>query len=179
MKEGTDKIEISCGDILALTQEISNKDVKYARLEMRYEIEESARMKAEAEANCYKEENKQLREENAWLKSQLADKPQSPQQPDREQMEQTIALLLENHVVLSLPKMQEFIQNHMIDLATAMLLRGFVQECIPDDLKSSSIGLVSKLQLPERPKPQPTIDNRTINLTGKHATYEEHTTLKE
>lgn len=179
MKEGNDKIEISCGDILALTQEISNKDVKYARLEMRYEMEVSARLKAETEANCLKDENQQLREENARLKSEQAEKPQNPQPLNREQLEQALALLLDNHVLLSLPKMQEFMHTHTLDLPTAMLLRGFIEECIPDDLKPTAIGIVSKLLLASQPKPQPTIDNRTINLTGEHATYEEHTTLKE
>ena len=38
MEEGTNKIAISCDDILTLSQQLSDRDVKYARLEMKYEM---------------------------------------------------------------------------------------------------------------------------------------------
>ena len=38
MEEGVNKIAISCDDILTLSQQMSDRDVKYARLEMKYEM---------------------------------------------------------------------------------------------------------------------------------------------
>ena len=188
MEEGKDKIAISCGDILTLSQELSSKDVKYVRLEMRYEMvveenrhlkqcleeSESARKKAEAETLFYEEQCQKLAAELSSIKAQFSELLNRSQQSEREQLEQAIALLLESNVLLSYLKMKMFMQEHVKDLTTAMLLRGFVEECVPDNLKATVLTIMSKVMLlPEGPKPS-IIDNHQITMTGSDATYNEN-----
>ena len=191
MKENKDKIAISCEDILTLSQAMSGQEAKYVRLEMRHEMtleeneclkrrleeSEAARVKAEAKAKLFEEESQRLREELEQAKAEMAEMLKYSQQTEREQLEKAVALLLESNILLSFLKMKAFMKEHVPDLPTAMILRGFVEECVPDDLSSAVIGLVRQvMRLPEIPKPQPpmSIDNRTITMTGKDATYNEN-----
>jgi len=190
MEEGKDKIAISCGDILTLSQEISDRDVKYAKLEVRYEMaldeierlrkqlndSESARIAAETENRALKSEIEQLREDIETMKAQLSEIANDSRLSEQEMMEKTITYLLESNIFLSIVKVQEFMRTHVSDVVVAFQYRGFVEECVPDKIKPAVMAIISKLMLlPENPKPQPTtIDNRTINLTGEHATYEEN-----
>lgn len=191
MDDNKDKIAISCEAFLTLSQTMSSQEAKFARLEVRHEMvvdenrllkqrleeSEAARMKAEAEAKTFMEECQRLRDEVERLKAQIAELQNNSQLTEREQMEKTIALLLDNNILLSYLKMQAFMLTHVRDLNTAMMLRGFVEDCIPDELKSTLLGIVGKvMQLPEIPKPQPPInyDQRHITLTGSDATYNEN-----
>lgn len=191
MEETKDKIAISCEDILTLSQAMIGQEAKYVRLEMRHEMvleeneclkrrleeSEAARVKAEANAKFYQEESQRLSKELEQAKAKLTELLNSSQQTEREQLEKAIALLLESNILLSFLKMKAFMKEHVNDLPTAMMLRGFVEECVPDNLGSAVLGLVRQVMLlPEIPKPQPpmSFDNRTITMTGKDATYNEN-----
>lgn len=190
MEEGTNKIAISCGDILTLSQQLSDRDVRYARLEMKYDMtlqenerlkkqleeSETARVAAETENSVLKSEVQRLRSDIDTLKAKFAEIANDAMLSEQEQIERTIALLLESNIFLSILKVQEFMQNHVSDLVMALQLRGFVEECIPDKIKPAVLGIISKVMLlPEKPKPQPPVNNHNITMTGEHATYEENT----
>ncbi len=190
MEEGTNKIAISCGDILTLSQQLSDRDVRYARLEMKYDMtqqeneklkkqleeSETARIAAETENGVLKSEVQRLRSDIDTLKAKFTEIANNAMLSEQEQIERTIALLLESNIFLSILKVQEFMQNHVSDLVMALQLRGFVEECIPDKIKPAVLGIISKVMLlPEKPKPQPPVNNHNITMTGEHATYEENT----
>lgn len=194
MEEGTNKIAISCGDILTLSQQLSDRDVRYARLEMKYdmtlqenerlkkqlEVSETARVAAETENSVLKSEVQRLHSDIDTLKAKFTEIANNAMLSEQEQIERTIALLLESNIFLSILKVQEFMQNHVSDLVMALQLRGFVEECIPDKIKPAVLGIISKVMLlPEKPKPQPPVNNHNITMTGEHATYEENTNLIE
>ena len=190
MEEGTNKIAISCGDILTLSQQLSDRDVRYARLEMKYDMtlqenerlkkqleeSETARVAAETENCVLKSEVQRLHSDIDTLKAKFTEIANNAMLSEQEQIERTIALLLESNIFLSILKVQEFMQNHVSDLVMALQLRGFVEECIPDKIKPAVLGIISKVMLlPEKPKPQPPVNNHNITMTGEHATYEENT----
>jgi hypothetical protein len=190
MEEGTNKIAISCGDILTLSQQLSDRDVRYARLEMKYDMtlqenvrlkkqleeSETARVAAETENSVLKSEVQRLHSDIDTLKAKFTEIANNAMLSEQEQIERTIALLLESNIFLSILKVQEFMQNHVSDLVMALQLRGFVEECIPDKIKPAVLGVISKVMLlPEKPKPQPPVNNHNITMTGEHATYEENT----
>lgn len=190
MEEGTNKIAISCGDILTLSQQLSDRDVRYARLEMKYDMtlqenerlkkqleeSETARVAAETENSVLKSEVQRLHSDIDTLKAKFTEIANNAMLSEQEQIERTIALLLESNIFLSILKVQEFMQNHVSDLVMALQLRGFVEECIPDKIKPAVLGIISKVMLlPEKPKPQPLVNNHNITMTGEHATYEENT----
>ncbi len=190
MEEGTNKIAISCGDILTLSQQLSDRDVRYARLEMKYDMtlqenerlkkqleeSETARVAAETENSVLKSEVQRLHSDIDTLKAKFTEIANNAMLSEQEQIERTIALLLESNIFLSILKVQEFMQNHVSDLVMALQLRGFVEECIPDKIKPAVLGIISKVMLlPEKPKPQPPVNNHNITMTGDHATYEENT----
>ena len=190
MEEGTNKIAISCGDILTLSQQLSDRDVRYARLEMKYDMtlqenerlkkqleeSETARVAAETENSVLKSEVQRLHSDIDTLKAKFTEIANNAMLSEQEQIERTIALLLESNIFLSILKVQEFMQNHVSDLVMAFQLRGFVEECIPDKIKPAVLGVISKVMLlPEKPKPQPPVNNHNITMTGEHATYEENT----
>ena len=190
MEEGTNKIAISCGDILTLSQQLSDRDVRYARLEMKYDMtlqenerlkkqleeSETARVAAETENSVLKSEVQRLHSDIDTLKAKFTEIANNAMLSEQEQIERTIALLLESNIFLSILKVQEFMQNHVSDLVMALQLRGFVEECIPDKIKPAVLRVISKVMLlPEKPKPQPPVNNHNITMTGEHATYEENT----
>lgn len=190
MEEGTNKIAISCGDILTLSQQLSDRDVRYARLEMKYDMtlqenerlkkqleeSETARVAAETENSVLKSEVQRLHSDIDTLKAKFTEIANNAMLSEQEQIERTIALLLESNIFLSILKVQDFMQNHVSDLVMALQLRGFVEECIPDKIKPAVLGIISKVMLlPEKPKPQPPVNNHNITMTGEHATYEENT----
>ena len=190
MEEGTNKIAISCGDILTLSQQLSDRDVRYARLEMKYDMtlqenerlkkqleeSETARVAAETENSVLKSEVQRLHSDIDTLKAKFTEIANNAMLSEQEQIERTIALLLESNIFLSILKVQEFMQNHVSDLVMAFQLRGFVEECVPDKIKPAVLGVISKVMLlPEKPKPQPPVNNHNITMTGEHATYEENT----
>ena len=190
MEEGTNKIAISCGDILTLSQQLSDRDVRYARLEMKYDMtqqeneklkkqleeSETARIAAETENGVLKSEVQRLRSDIDTLKAKFTEIANDAMLSEQEQIERTIALLLENNIILSILKIKEFMEAHVSDLLVALQFRGFVEECVPEKLKPALIRVISNIMLlPEKPKPQP-INNHNVTMTGDHATYEENTT---
>ena len=189
MEEGSNQIQLSRGDLIALSQEISDRDVKYAKLEMLYEmsveknrdlelrlaVEEAARKKAEEEAAMLREENLQQREEIETLKAQIASMDDAVHEPNREILQQAIEFLLQKHILLSILQLQAFMENRVTDLNTALVLRAFVLECIPEQLQTATLSIINKVMaLPEKQKPVAPIDQRTINLTGDNASYNEN-----
>ena len=190
MEEGTNKIAISCSDILTLSQQLSDRDVRYARLEMKYDMmlqenerlkkqlekSETARVAAETENSVLKSEVQRLRSDVDTLKAKFTEISNDAMLSEQEQIERTIALLLENNIILSILKIQEFMQDHVSDLLMALQFRGFVEECVPEKIKPAVLRVISKVMLlPEKPKPQPPINNHNITMTGEHAIYEENT----
>ena len=190
MEEGTNKIAISCSDILTLSQQLSDRDVRYARLEMKYDMmlqenerlkkqlekSETARVAAETENSVLKSEVQRLRSDVDTLKAKFTEIANDAMLSEQEQIERTIALLLENNIILSILKIQEFMQDHVSDLLMALQFRGFVEECVPEKIKPAVLRVISKVMLlPEKPKPQPPINNHNITMTGEHAIYEENT----
>lgn len=188
MEEGNNQIQLSRGDLIALSQEISDRDVKYAKLEMLYEmtveknrdlelrlaVEEAARKKAEEEAAMLREENLRQREEIETLKAQIASMGDAVHEPNREILQQAIEFLLQKHILLSILQLQAFMENRVTDLNTALVLRAFVLECIPEQLQATTLSIINKVMaLPEK-KPVAPIDQRTINLTGDNASYNEN-----
>lgn len=191
MEEGINKIAISCSDILTLSQQLSDRDVRYARLEMKYEMtqqenerlkkqleeSETARVAAETENSVLKNEVQRLRSDIDTLKAKFAEIANDAMLSEQEQIERTIALLLENNIILSILKIKEFMEAHVSDLLVALQFRGFVEECVPEKLKPALLRVISNIMLlPEKSKPQPPINNHNITMTGEHATYEENTT---
>ena len=87
MEEGTNKIAISCGDILTLSQQLSDRDVRYARLEMKYDMtlqenerlkkqleeSETARVAAETENSVLKSEVQRLHSDIDTLKAKFTE----------------------------------------------------------------------------------------------------------
>ena len=122
MEEGTNKIAISCGDILTLSQQLSDRDVRYARLEMKYDMtqqeneklkkqleeSETARVAAETENGVLKSEVQRLRSDIDTLKAKFTEIANDAMLSEQEQIERTIALLLENNIILSILKIKEF-----------------------------------------------------------------------
>ena len=191
MEEGTNKIAISCGDILTLSQQLSDRDVRYARLEMKYDMtqqeneklkkqleeSETARIAAETENGVLKSEVQRLRSDIDTLKAKFTEIANDAMLSEQEQIERTIALLLENNIILSILKIKEFMEAHVSDLLVALQFRGFVEECVPEKLKPALLRVISNIMLlPERPKPQPINHHHNVTMTGEHATYEENST---
>ena len=189
MEEGVNKIAISCDDILTLSQQLSDRDVKYARLEMKYEmtlqendrlrkqLEESntARVTLESENGVLKNEVQRLRSDIDTLKAKFTEIANDAMLSEQEQIERAIALLLENHIILSILKIKEFMEAHVSDLVVALQFRGFVEECVPEKLKPALMRVISNIMLlPEKPKPQPINHHHNVTMTGDHATYEEN-----
>ena len=189
MEEGTNKIAISCDDILTLSQQMSDRDVKYARLEMKYEmaleendklrkqLEESdtARVALESENGVLKNEVQRLRSDIDTLKAKFTEIANDAMLSEQEQIERAIALLLENNIILSILKIKEFMEAHVSDLVVALQFRGFVEECVPEKLKPALMRVISNIMLlPEKPKPQPINHHHNVTMTGDHATYEEN-----
>lgn len=189
MEEGNDKMHISRGDLIALSQEFSDRDVKYARLEMMYQMEqeknkqlteqlaesEAERRKAE-EKNCGLEIiNEQLRRDLEAMKVKIDSIDNSIKQPDRELLQQAVEFLLQKHLLISIFELQQFMKDKVSDLSTAMLLRGFVLTCVPEQLLPTALNIINKVMvLPNKPNPIVPIENRTINLTGSDAIYNEN-----
>jgi hypothetical protein len=189
MEEGNDKMHISRGDLIALSQEFSDRDVKYARLEMMYQMEqeknkqlteqlsesEAERRKAE-EKNCGLEIiNEQLRRDLEAMKVKIDSIDNSIKQPDRELLQQAVEFLLQKHLLISIFEIQQFMKDKVSDLSTAMLLRGFVLTCVPEQLLPTALNIINKVMvLPNKPNPIVPIENRTINLTGSDAIYNEN-----
>ncbi len=186
MEEGNKDISISRGDLIALSHEWSDRDVRYARLEMRYELleenykeqeknfsaEREARIKAEEEVNILRVQNEKLQQDIDSLKSQFANLA-STLQPDRDAVKQAMELLLQNHILISILKLQNFMTEQVSDLKTALILRSIILECVPEQLQTATLEIIKKVMvLPEKAKPA-TIDNRTINMNGDNTVYEE------
>lgn len=187
MEEGNKDISISRGDLIALSHEWSDRDVKYARLEMRYELleekyaekdkalmaERAARIKAEEEAKNLRMQIEKLQQDFNSSKSQVANYTSTFQQPDRDTLKQAIEYLLQNHILISILKLQNFMNEQVSDLNTALMLRSVFLECVPEQLQAASLEIIKKVMaLPEKAKPT-TIDNRTINMNGDNPVYEE------
>ena len=170
MEEGNNKIAISCGDILTLSQAMSSQEVKYARLEMKYERleedyinvkaqlakSESERLDFAAENRTLKEKNQLQEEEIHLLKARQNEQTVVSPMSEQEMIQKVITILLEKYLLLSHEKAQKFMKTHEVDLTTALVLRGFLEESVPDELKARLLEVISNVVLlpgkPEQPK---------------------------
>lgn len=189
MEEGNN-INLSYGDLIALSKEWSDRDVKYARLEMRYGLlveklreqeeklaaSEAARNKAEEEVRQLKNINEQQQRDIDFLKTKIADMASSVESPNMDTLQQAIEFLLQKHLLISILQLQTFMQDKVSDVNTALALRALMLECIPEQLQAASLAIINKVMvLPDKPKSaSATIDNRKINLYGDNSIYEEN-----
>lgn len=185
MEEGKSKIEISCGDILALTNEMSNKDVKYARLEMRHEMlvedhervkqeneslkqqleaSERARLLAEEKAKKLEEENASVKQELMAVTARLVELTETSGLTDRDIIGKAVKYLLQNHLIISLLQMKAFFDKKVENAKMGLMLRGFVLECVPPQLQPAAFTvLTNMMELPDKPEPPQYNDNRTYD----------------
>ena len=189
MEEGNN-INLSYGDLIALSKEWSDRDVKYARLEMRYGLlveklreqeeklaaSEAARNKAEEEVRQLKNINEQQQRDIDFLKTKIADMASSVESPNMDTLQQAIEFLLQKHLLISILQLQTFMQDKVSDVNTSLALRALMLECIPEQLQAASLAIINKVMvLPDKPKSaSATIDNRKINLYGDNSIYEEN-----
>ena len=178
MEEGKDKIAISCGDILKLTQVISSLEVKCARQEMKYERLEEDNLNLKAQLAKSESERLEVTAENRTLKETVklqgeeiqAFKTQKQEQTvkdidfsklSEEFIEQLLSYLLERYLLLSIEKTQEYMKTRHLDLPTASVIRGFVEDTAPEKLKARLLEIIHNVMLlpakPETPKIEPTI----------------------
>ena len=170
MEEGKDKIAISCGDILTLTQAMSSQEVKYARLEMKYErleedfINVKAQLaKSESERLDFAAENRTLKEKCQLqeevihtLKAKENERTAVSPISEQELIQKAIVFMLEKYLLLSIDKVREFMNTRDMNLATASILRGFIEDTVPDEVKTRLLEVISNVVLlpgkPEQPK---------------------------
>ena len=71
-------------------------------------------------------------------------------------------MLLKNYLLLSIEKVKEFMKTRDVNLTTASIIRGFVEDTIPDELKTKLLEVIHNVVLlpgkPEQPKFEPTIN---------------------
>ena len=179
METDKGKIEISCGDILTLTQEISKREVMLARLEMKYERLEEDHINVKAQLAKSESERLEVTAENRTLKEkvQLQDeviqtyKAQKQGQSfdkvdfsklSEDFIEQLLSYLLEKYLLLSIEKSRDFMKTRHLDLPTASVIRGFVEDTVPDNLKAKLLEVIHNVMLlpakPEPPKIEPTVN---------------------
>ena len=84
-------------------------------------------------------------------------------------------IILRNCITLSVEKVRLFVK-HLNGIDRFAFLKTFLEFVLPNEYYQEQLLLVNEVMtMPEPPQAQPTtIDNRTINLTGDHATYEEN-----
>lgn len=170
MEEGKDKIAISCGDILTLSQAMSSQEVKYARLEMKYErLEEdyinvkTQLAKSESERLDFAAENRTLKEKCQLqeevihtLKAKENERTAVSPISEQELIQKAIVFMLEKYLLLSIDKVREFMNTRDMNLATASILRGFIEDIVPDEVKTRLLEVISNVVLlpgkPEQPK---------------------------
>lgn len=170
MEEGKDKIAISCGDILTLSQAMSSQEVKYARLEMKYErleedfINVKAQLaKSESERLDFAAENRNLKEKCQLqeevihtLKAKENERTAVSPISEQELIQKAIVFMLEKYLLLSIDKVREFMNTRDMNLATASILRGFIEDTVPDEVKTRLLEVISNVVLlpgkPEQPK---------------------------
>ena len=170
MEEGKDKIAISCGDILTLTQAMSSQEVKYARLEMKYErleedfINVKAQLaKSESERLDFAAENRTLKEKCQLqeevihtMKAKENERTAVSPISEQELIQKAIVFMLEKYLLLSIDKVREFMNTRDMNLATASILRGFIEDTVPDEVKTRLLEVISNVVLlpgkPEQPK---------------------------
>lgn len=175
MEEGKNKVEISYENMMALYQELSGKDVQYARLEMKHERlqedfvnvkaqlakTESERLEFAVENKILKEKVQLQEEEIHVLKAQREGRQDASPMSEKEHLQKTIVIMLEKYLLLSIEKVKAFMQTRDVNLPTASILRGFVEDTVPDELKAKLLESISSMMLlpgkPEPPKIEPTI----------------------
>ena len=179
MKEGNDKIEISCGDMLTLSQEISSREVKIALMEKDYERlnedyinvkaqlakSESGRLEVMAENKVLNEKIQIMEEKLNALKAQnkeFTDNRIDLSQLSEKELFQILAVMMEEYLPLSTKKVKRFLRTQEVNLSMVLILRGFIEESVPDELKTRILSVINKVMLlpekPVQPKIEPTIN---------------------
>jgi len=199
MEEKNDNIAMSCGAFLAISEQMKNMGMDYARVQEQNKLLAESNKEKDAKIAELNAALKQEREEKQNLKMQVERQQQdidslkatisnmasTMQQPDKELLQRTIDYLLEEHLLISILNLRNFMTNNVADLETTMALRSLILEFIPETLRAASLPIVMEVTtLPDKPKtPQlpssTTFDFRNIHFTGEHAIYEENPKPKE
>ena len=75
---------------------------------------------------------------------------------EQELIQKAIVFMLEKYLLLSIDKVREFMNTRDMNLATAAILRGFIEDTVPDEVKTRLLEVISNVVLlpgkPEQPK---------------------------
>jgi hypothetical protein len=183
MDKDKNLITISCDAMLNFAQKFSNKDVKYALLKNKYDIQEqenlTLKQQLEEERRARIAAEKEVAILKAELKLQKDERHPEPVnksgQPSVSEQQEAVEYMIGKDLMLSILQIKVFMEHNAPDLYTTSMLRTFIWETVPENYREAAYEVIKKIMtLPEAQKPQPINDNRTINLVGDHPKYDEH-----
>ena len=176
--EDKDKIAISSSDLIALSKEFSDRDVRNAQLQMLYEMKEKENLKLLQEAelwkNKYEQEKKradynqdlvvQFKRDIEGLKGVITRMTQENDMKTKQEMADMLNKFMEKFLILSILQVEGFMRDKVHDLTIASLLKEFVIASIPEQMLPSMIAIInSKMTLPDRPKPVVPVEQNNEN----------------
>ena len=176
--EEKDKIAISSSDLIALSKEFSDRDVRNAQLQMLYEMKEKENLKLLQEAelwkNKYEQEKKradynqdlvvQFKRDIEGLKGVITRMTQENDMKTKQEMADMLNKFMEKFLILSMLQVEGFMRDKVHDLTIASLLKEFVIASIPEQMLPSMIAIInSKMTLPDRPKPVVPVEQNNEN----------------
>ena len=176
--EEKDKIAISSSDLIALSKEFSDRDVRNAQLQMLYEMKEKENLKLLQEAelwkNKYEQEKKradynqdlvvQFKRDIEGLKGVITRMTQENDMKTKQEMADMLNKLMDKFLILSMLQVEGFMRDKVHDLTIASLLKEFVIASIPENMLPSMISVInSKMSLPDKPKPVVPVEQNNEN----------------
>ncbi len=176
--EEKDKIAISSSDLIALSKEFSDRDVRNAQLQMLYEMKEKENQKLLQETellrNKYEQEKKradfnqdlveQMKRDIEELKGVVARKTQENDMKAKQEIADMLNKLMDKFLILSMLQVEGFMRDKVHDLTIASLLKEFVIASIPENMLPSMISIInSKMSLPDKPKPVVPVEQNNEN----------------
>ena len=176
--EDKDKIAISSSDLIALSKEFSDRDVRNAQLQMLYEMKEKENLKLLQEAelwkNKYEQEKKradynqdlvvQFKRDIEGLKGVITRMTQENDMKTKQEMADMLNKFMEKFLILSILQVEGFMRDKVHDLTIASLLKEFVIASIPENMLPSMISVInSKMSLPDKPKPVVPVEQNNEN----------------
>ena len=176
--EEKDKIAISSSDLIALSKEFSDRDVRNAQLQMLYEMKEKENLKLLQEAEQwkkkYEEEKKradynqdlvvQFKRDIEGLKGVITRMTEENEKKTKQELADMLNKLMDKFLILSMLQVEGFMRDKVHDLTIASLLKEFVIASIPEQMLPSMIAIInSKMTLPDRPKPVVPVEQNNEN----------------
>lgn len=155
--DNNETLSLSTEAFLTLSKQLSDRDVKYAKLEIQYDIEREKRQRLEAEVKEQQVMLETLRHENEMLKQQNV-------------ATELRNMYLTNYIMLSAERIKEFVA-HLCDIDRWAFLRTFMLWVIPKELEASERELI------EEAMAMPAIGNKGVTLnqpTFNGAMYDVH-----